>query len=59
MVPGSAAALADGIAWFLDHPAEREAMGARARVAVESRFTAEAFRENLSTALARFVPGSP
>ena len=59
VVPGSAAALADGIAWFLDHPAEREAMGARARVAVESRFTAEAFRENLSTALARFVPGSP
>jgi glycosyltransferase involved in cell wall biosynthesis len=55
VVPGSAAALADGIAWFLDHPGEREAMGLRARAAVESRFTTEAFRENLGAALARLV----
>lgn len=59
VVPGSAAALADAIAWFRTNAAEREAMGTRARAAVESRFTAAAFRERLGAALAQCARRPP
>jgi glycosyltransferase involved in cell wall biosynthesis len=46
--PGSPAELAEGIAWMLDHPAEREALGRAARAeAVENRSPAR-FRRHLS-----------
>ncbi len=59
VVPGSAAALADGIAWHLAYPEEREAMGLRARAVVESRFTVSAFRERLGAALERIGASAP
>jgi glycosyltransferase involved in cell wall biosynthesis len=46
--PGSAAALADGLAWLLAHPAEREALGAAARAAVLGRWTVGHFGERLA-----------
>jgi glycosyltransferase involved in cell wall biosynthesis len=52
--PGSTAALAEGIAWALANPAEREAMGQRAREAVLARFTPELFSARLAAALDRF-----
>lgn len=49
--PGSAAALADGLRWMLAHPAEREALGSRAREAVLARWTPEHFRRRLARAV--------
>ncbi len=49
--PGSAVALAAGIGWLVEHPDEREALGARARAAVLARFTPEHFRGRLDAAL--------
>ena len=49
--PGSAAALAEGLRWMLTHPAEREALGARARDAALARWTPEHFRRRLARAL--------
>jgi glycosyltransferase involved in cell wall biosynthesis len=48
---GSAAALADGIRWLVEHPDEREALGAGARAAALARFTPEHFSARLATAL--------
>jgi glycosyltransferase involved in cell wall biosynthesis len=56
--PGSAAALAEGLAWMMDHPAEREALGARARELAVARWTIGHFRERLQAALARACPAS-
>ena len=56
--PGSAAALADGLAWMLRHPAEREAMGARAREAVRLRWTPAEFRRRLAQALSPVRAGA-
>jgi glycosyltransferase involved in cell wall biosynthesis len=50
--PGSAAALADGLRWMVAHPAEREALGARAREAVLAHWTPADFRRRLARALA-------
>jgi len=50
--PGSAAALAGGLRWMLAHPAEREALGVRARAAALARWTPEDFRRRLARALA-------
>ncbi len=47
--PGSALALADGLAWMLDHPAEREDLGRRARQDAERRFSAQAFSQRLAS----------
>jgi glycosyltransferase involved in cell wall biosynthesis len=51
--PGSVEDLADKIQWMLDHPAERLAMGARARAFVAAHFTlrqqAEKYRELYAT----------
>ncbi len=46
--PGSAAALADGLAWLMDPAAEREALGARAREAAVAHWTPDLFRRRLS-----------
>ncbi|HEY6547243.1 MAG TPA: glycosyltransferase family 4 protein, partial [Vicinamibacteria bacterium] len=51
--PGSAVALAEGIAHLLEHPVEREALGTRAREAAVNRFTVEHFRGRLARALER------
>lgn len=51
--PGSALALAEGLAWLLDRPAEREAMGARARTEAQRAWSPEAFRDRLAAALDR------
>lgn len=49
--PGSAAALADGLAWLMDHGAEREALGVRARQAALAHWTADVFRRRLSSVM--------
>jgi glycosyltransferase involved in cell wall biosynthesis len=51
--PGSPAALAEGLQWMLAHPAEREALGVRAREVAESAWSGEVFGERLAAALAR------
>ena len=51
--PGSAFALAEGMAYLMDRPDEREALGARAREAAVARFTVGHFRERLALALER------
>jgi glycosyltransferase involved in cell wall biosynthesis len=51
--PGSAAALAEGLAYLLDHPAEAEGLGRAAREAALARFTLAHFRERLGRALER------
>jgi len=53
--PGSPLALAEGIAWLMEHPEEREELGRRARATAEERFGPEAFRDRLGAALERFV----
>lgn len=50
--PGSAAALADGLRWLMAHPAEREALGTRAREALLARWTPADFRRRLARAIA-------
>ena len=58
--PGSAAALADGLRWMLAHPAEREALGARAREVVLARWTPAEFRRRLARTLEAVSPvGAP
>jgi glycosyltransferase involved in cell wall biosynthesis len=49
--PGSATALADGLAWMATHPVERESLGAAAREEAVARFTPRHFRERLQAAL--------
>ena len=49
--PGSATALADGLAWMAAHPVERESLGAAAREDAVARFTPRHFRERLQAAL--------
>jgi glycosyltransferase involved in cell wall biosynthesis len=51
--PGSPLALAEGIAWLMEHPAEREELGRRARGTAEERFGTELFRDRLGAALER------
>lgn len=51
--PGSATALAEGLAWMLDHPAEREALGANARAALLRRHTPAHFRSCVDRAIRR------
>lgn len=48
---GSATAIADGLAWLIAHPEEREALGARAREAAEARWTPAHFRDRLASAI--------
>ncbi len=50
--PSSPIALADGLRWLMEHPAEREALGAQARAAALAGWTHERFRENLRSAVA-------
>ncbi len=50
--PGSPLALADGITWMLDHPAEREELGRRAREAALASWGPDAFRAKLAAAVA-------
>jgi glycosyltransferase involved in cell wall biosynthesis len=57
--PGSATALADGIAWMLEHPAEREALGARAREAALARWTPDAFRARMAALAEALRDGVP
>jgi ABC-type nitrate/sulfonate/bicarbonate transport system substrate-binding protein len=45
-------AVADGLRWMMAHPAEREALSARAREAVLARWTPADFRRRLARALA-------
>jgi glycosyltransferase involved in cell wall biosynthesis len=54
--PGSAVALADGLGWLLDHPAEREALGVSARDAVVGHWTIAHFRERLAALLRALAP---
>lgn len=51
--PGSATALAEGLAWMIDHAAEREALGTAARRRLLERHTPERFRQAVSRALGR------
>lgn len=51
--PGSPAGLAEGIAWMLDHPAEREALGRAARAEAVEKWSPSRFRHHLSSALER------
>jgi glycosyltransferase involved in cell wall biosynthesis len=51
--PGSAFALAEGIAFLRERAGEREALGARARQAALEAFTVAHFRERLRQALER------
>src|SRR6185369_4982362 len=53
VAPGSAVALADGIAWMAAHPVEREALGQAARASAEQHWTGARFRERLAAALQR------
>jgi glycosyltransferase involved in cell wall biosynthesis len=57
--PGSAAALADGIGWLLDHPAEREAQAAAARAAALAAWTPAHFRERVRRLVAALTPAAP
>ncbi len=49
--PSSPLALADGLRWMMEHPAEREALGAQARAAALAGWTHERFREDLKAAV--------
>jgi len=51
--PGSATALAEGLAWMLDHPAEREALGSNARATLLRRHTPAHFRNAVARAVER------
>lgn len=51
LVPDRPQALADGIAWMLSHPAEREALGATARLHALARYGPERFAARLADAL--------
>jgi glycosyltransferase involved in cell wall biosynthesis len=51
--PGSATALAEGLAWMLDHPAERETLGANARAALLRRHTPAHFCGAIDRAIRR------
>ena len=54
--PGSAMALAEGLVWMLEHPTEREALGARAREAALARWTPTAFRDRLADVMDALAP---
>jgi glycosyltransferase involved in cell wall biosynthesis len=54
--PGSAVALAEGVAHLLERPEEREPLGQAARAAALARFTVTHFRERLAAALERARP---
>lgn len=54
--PGSPAALAEGLAWMAAHPAEREALGVKARERARACWTPEHFQDRLGAALSRLVP---
>ncbi len=58
VAPGSPAALADGLAWLLQHPGEREELGRAARRDVLSRWHPEQFRTRLAAALDGVVGSS-
>ena len=52
LVPaGSPAELADGIAWMLDHPAEREALGRAAREEAVARWSPALFRDRVAASV--------
>jgi glycosyltransferase involved in cell wall biosynthesis len=53
VAPGSAMALADGLAWLRQHAPEREALGRAAREEAIARWGAEAFTARLAEALSR------
>jgi len=53
--PGSAAALAAGLAWMADHPVERADLASKARAAVVAGYTATRFRERIAEALSRTI----
>lgn len=52
VMPGSSLALAQGLLWMLEHPAERVAMADAARAAVMERFSPARFVAQLEQALA-------
>jgi glycosyltransferase involved in cell wall biosynthesis len=58
VAPGSPAALAEGLAWMLAHPEEREALGLRAREDLMARFPAAQFPGWLDQALERVTQPS-
>lgn len=51
VAPGSASALADGLAWLRQHAAEREALGRAAREEAVAHWSGEAFTARLAEAL--------
>ena len=55
VLPGDAAALADALAAMLDNPGKLAAMGRRARVKVEARYSRDSFTRAGSAALARLT----
>lgn len=57
--PGSPAALAEGLSWMASHPAEREALGLKARAQALAAWTPEHFRARLSAALTRLAAPAP
>jgi glycosyltransferase involved in cell wall biosynthesis len=52
---GSAAALADGILWMLEHPCEREALGAAARAAALAARTPADFQRQVAALMTALV----
>ena len=57
--PATPAALAEGIAWMLQDPAEREAMGARARTDAVAHWGPEHFERRVAESLERAVSARP
>ncbi|MBI5596220.1 MAG: glycosyltransferase family 4 protein [Elusimicrobia bacterium] len=57
--PGSPAALAEGLSWLAAHPAEREALGVRARERALAAWTPGHFHDRLGAALARLAQPIP
>jgi glycosyltransferase involved in cell wall biosynthesis len=55
VAPGSAAALADGLAWLRQHPEEREALGRAARVEAVAHWNGSAFSARVAEALQRAI----
>jgi glycosyltransferase involved in cell wall biosynthesis len=55
--PGSPAALAAGLRWLMEHPEQREALGARARTDVVARFSPSQFAARIGSALDQLEAG--
>jgi glycosyltransferase involved in cell wall biosynthesis len=59
LVPvGDQAALAEAIAWMIDHPADRHTMTGQGRALVREKFSAEYMTTEIERLYRRLLPGS-